>query len=116
MLDLVLADVILPCVSESVLNDYRGVLGRAKFRRISSSHIAVLLDLLETVSLKVTPVPTLQVSRDEPDNRIYECADAAQAHYIVTGNRKHFAAPYNSIKIVNARELLDVLAGTNELG
>ena len=75
-----------------------------------------MIELLEQVSVKVAPVATLQVPRDEADNRIYECADAAQAHYIVTGNRKHFTTPYKSIKIVNARELLDVLAGTNDPG
>jgi len=116
VLDLVLADKIRPCISEAVLNEYRAVLGRPKFRGLGSSHIDAVIELLEKLSAKVTPVSTLQVSRDEADNRIYECADAAQAHYIVTGNRKHFATPYKSIRIVNARELLDVLAGTNDPG
>ena len=116
VLDLVLADKIRPCISEAVLNEYRAVLGRPKFRGLGSSHIDAVIELLEKVSAKVTPVATLQVSRDEADNRIYECADAALAHYIVTGNRKHFATPYKSIRIVNARELLDVLAGTNDPG
>jgi putative PIN family toxin of toxin-antitoxin system len=116
VLDLVLADKIRPCVSEAVLNEYRGVLGRPKFRGLSSSYIDALIGLLEKVSLKVTPVATLQVSSDEPDNRVYECADAAQAHYIVTGNRKHFATPHRSLKIVNAREFLEILAETNEPG
>ena len=116
VLDLVLADKIRPCISQAVLNEYRAVLGRPKFRGLGSSHIDAVIELLEKLSAKVTPVATLQVSRDEADNRIYECADAAQAHYIVTGNRKHFATPYKSIRIVNARELLDVLAGTNDPG
>ena len=116
VLDLVLADKIRPCISEAVLHEYRAVLGRPKFRGLGSSHIDAVIELLEKLSAKVTPVATLQVSRDEADNRIYECADAAQAHYIVTGNRKHFATPYKSIRIVNARELLDVLAGTNDPG
>ena len=77
VLDLILADKIRPCVSEAVLNEYGGVLGRPKF---------------------------------------YECAEAAEAHYIVTGNRKHFATPYRSIKIASARELLEILAKTNEPG
>ena len=39
--------------------------------------------------------PTKRVGRvsDEPDNRILECAQEAKAHYIVTGNRKHFPFP-----------------------
>ena len=75
-----------------------------------SSHIGVVIDVLEAVSLKITPVTTLQISTDDDENRVYECADAAQAHYIVTGNRKHFITPYKSIEIVSARELLDLLS------
>jgi putative PIN family toxin of toxin-antitoxin system len=33
------------------------------------------------------PRPTLHVLRDEPDNRILECAMAAQADWIVSGDR-----------------------------
>ena len=33
------------------------------------------------------PRPTLHILRDEPDNRILECAMAAQADWIVTGDR-----------------------------
>ena len=32
------------------------------------------------------PRPTLHVLKDEPDNRILECAMAAQAHWIVSGD------------------------------
>ena len=42
-------------------------------------------------SLRTAPVlrprPTLYVLTDEPDNRILECAIAAEAHWIVTGDR-----------------------------
>lgn len=33
------------------------------------------------------PRPTLHVLKDEPDNRILECATAAEAQWIVTGDR-----------------------------
>lgn len=33
------------------------------------------------------PRPTLHVLKDEPDNRILECAMAAQADWIVSGDR-----------------------------
>jgi putative PIN family toxin of toxin-antitoxin system len=33
------------------------------------------------------PRPTLRLLKDEPDNRILECAIAAQADYIVSGDR-----------------------------
>jgi predicted nucleic acid-binding protein len=68
------------------------------------------------VSVKVTPRAVLNLSNHEPDNRIYECAQAAHARYIVTGNRKHFAQSYKSIEIANTRQLLDLLAGENKPG
>ena len=51
----------------------------------------------------------MKISGHEEDNRIYECAVAANADYIVTENTKHFKKPYKTTKIVNARQLLEVL-------
>jgi putative PIN family toxin of toxin-antitoxin system len=109
VLDLVLAGKLQPCITEEVLSEYRGVLGRPKFHGIGQASIKALIDLLETVSARVRPTATLKISSDEPDNRIYECAAAAGARYIITGNRRHFEQPYGSIEVVNARELLDLL-------
>jgi len=52
----------------------------------------------------------LRFFEHEPDNRFYECADAAQAAFLVTGNLKHFKKDYQATRIVNARRLLDLLA------
>ena len=38
----------------------------------------------------VKPATIPKISKDEADNRIYECAEAAGADYIVTGNIRHF--------------------------
>jgi uncharacterized protein len=43
-------------------------------------------DISET-AMVLRPRPTLHLLRDEPDNRILECAIAAQADWIVTGDR-----------------------------
>jgi hypothetical protein len=51
----------------------------------------------------------LKISGHEEDNRIYECAVAAKAHYIVTENAKDFPRPDKLTKIVNARQLLQLL-------
>lgn len=57
----------------------------------------------------VEPTETLTISEHSSDNRFYECADAAEADYIVTGNLKHFSKPYKTTKIINARQLLRLL-------
>jgi len=65
---------------------------------------------LEKAGSLFRPARILKISEHEPDNRFYECADAAQAAFLVTGNLKHFKKDYRATKIVNARKLLDLLA------
>jgi predicted nucleic acid-binding protein len=65
--------------------------------------------LLEAAAVKVKSRGRLKVSSHEDDNRIYECAVAAKAHYIVTENTKHFSKPYKTTRIVNARQLLELV-------
>jgi hypothetical protein len=44
----------------------------------------------------------------DADTKFLQCAQAAQADYIVTGNKRHFpAASYGATRVVNAGELLD---------
>jgi len=54
----------------------------------------------------VTPHELVSESRDDFDNRFLECAEAADAHYRVTGNKRHFPKRWKSTHIVNAREFL----------
>jgi putative PIN family toxin of toxin-antitoxin system len=105
--DLVTAGLILPCVSDAVLDEYRDVL----FRPALAAHVdraKQVLDILANIALHVTPTEKLNISEDEDDNRIYECADAAMADYIITGNTRHFRESYKATQIVNARQLLQL--------
>jgi predicted nucleic acid-binding protein len=47
------------------------------------------------------------------DNRFLECAEAAEAAYLVTGNTKHFPECYGSTKIVTPRQFWDVVKGSS---
>ena len=51
----------------------------------------------------------LKISSHEDDNRIYECAVAAKADYIVTENTRQFNKPHKATRIVTARQLLELL-------
>jgi putative PIN family toxin of toxin-antitoxin system len=47
-------------------------------------------DAIQNISQTATvlrPRPTLRILKDEPDNRILECAMAARADYVVSGDR-----------------------------
>ena len=55
-----------------------------------------------------TPMETLSVLADEPDNRILECAVAANADLIVTGDRRMLAlGNFQHVRIVTLADYLD---------
>ena len=48
------------------------------------------------------------VSPDPADTKFLHCAAAAQADFLVTGNKRDFPEPsYGPTRVVNAGELLD---------
>jgi predicted nucleic acid-binding protein len=49
-------------------------------------------------------------SSDPDDDIFLECAQAARAHYIVTGNLKDFPTTWADTQIVSARQFLDAVA------
>jgi putative PIN family toxin of toxin-antitoxin system len=97
-------------VSEAVLAEYREVFNRPKFARLPAADVATLLALIEGEATMVTPTTRLEISKHDSDNRFYECADAAQADYIVTGNTRHFTKPHKNTQIISGRELLELMA------
>ncbi len=96
-------------VSSDVLAEYREVLARDKFSR-QQERIRVLLDGIEEIAVTVAPRRTIAVSPDDEDNRLLECADAAQADFLVTGNLKHFPASWEKTRVVTPRDFLAQLA------
>ena len=72
-------------VSEAVLAEYREVLARPELK-IRKDPRQQLLQLIRSHSHPVTPSRALQVAKDPDDNKFLECADAASADYLVTGN------------------------------
>ena len=71
--------------------------------------IVRLRDALERAGIMVKSGGRLKISEHEDDNRIYECALAAKADYIVTENTRHFPNPHKYTRIVTARQLLKLL-------
>ena len=109
VLRLALAGRLLLCVSPQVLAEYGRVLSSPKFK-FQPSEVATALRQLEKAGSLFRPARTLKISDHEPDNRFYECASAAQAAFLITGNLKHFKKDYQATQIVNARILIDLLA------
>ena len=82
------------------------MLRRPKFR-LKPLDVSRSLRLLQAAARVVAPYGQLNAARDPGDNRFLECAEAAKADYLVTGNKRHFPKQWRQTLIVNARELLE---------
>jgi uncharacterized protein len=96
-------------VSEAVLAEYREVLARPELK-IRKGLWEQLLQLIRNRSRTVTPSRALQMTKDPDDNKFLECADAARADYLVTGNPRHFPKFWKMSKVITSREFVDLVA------
>jgi len=110
LFDYMITKELRPYVTDAVLEEYDRVFGYERLQHLDKRRIARLRGVIERVGVKVRSAGRLKLSGHEDDNRIYECAVTAKAHYIVTENTKHFRKPYKYTQIVNARQLLTLLA------
>jgi putative PIN family toxin of toxin-antitoxin system len=79
----------------------KGILTRD---REALSHVAVVLGELGRI---VKPDMTLHVLKDDPDNRILECAVSSDADAIITGDKEILRlGSYAGVKIVSLAEYL----------
>ena len=111
ILDLAANKKILMIVSENILAEYEEVLRRPRFK-IASTRIEQVLSTIRKTSTVVRSTRTLAISRDESDNRFYECAEAGKADYLITGNTKHFPLSHKGTKIVTPREFIELIGPT----
>jgi putative PIN family toxin of toxin-antitoxin system len=99
--------LVRPCLSEEIMDEYAAVLARPKFAFLPDE-VAALLTMLRRNGELIEPEATLKISPDPTDIKFLHCAMAAQAEFIVTGNKRHFPdAPYGLTRVVSAGELLD---------
>ena len=99
--------LVRPCFSEDIIEEYAAVLARPKFA-FPPGDIAAALSMFRSKGELFLPDVSAAVSSDPADTKFLHCAQAAQADYIVTGNRRDFPdASYGVTRVVNAGELLD---------
>jgi putative PIN family toxin of toxin-antitoxin system len=96
-------------VSRPILEEYREVLGRPELR-IRKGARQQLLQLIKNHSYTMIPAHRLNVTSDPDDNIFLECADAAHADYLITGNLKHFPRFWKKTKIITPREFISLAA------
>lgn len=109
VLELIKAGQLRPYLTTAVLAEYYKVFDYDRLRHLDRRRITRLRLMLEVAGIMVKSRGRLKISGHESDNRIYECAHAAKAKYIITENTKHFKNPHTYTKIVTARQLLKLL-------
>ena len=94
--------VISPDIIKEVLSVLSLKFGRD---REALSHVAVILSELGEL---VEPKQTVRVLKDEPDNRILECAVFGKADLIVTGDKEILRLKeYRRVKIASLRDYIE---------
>jgi putative PIN family toxin of toxin-antitoxin system len=96
-------------VSEPILVEYRDVLSRPELQ-IRKGLQRQFLDLIRNRAYTVSLVRPLSVTTDPDDNIFVECADAARADYLVTGNPRHFPKFWKRTKVITSRDFIDIVA------
>jgi putative PIN family toxin of toxin-antitoxin system len=93
-------------ISRPIIREGLSVLATKYSRdREELSRVAVVLGEMGKI---VEPSRRLSVFRDEPDNRILECAVEGEAEAIVTGDKAMLAAgEYEGIRLITLADYLD---------
>ena len=105
---LAIGGAIQLCISGEIYAEYEEVLSRPRFQR-PEEVVAGTLQAIRDKSLWVRPTEAIRVCSDPDDDIFLECAQAARADYLVTGNLKHFPASWEGTRIVSPRDLLDLI-------
>ena len=101
------------CISGSIYAEYEQVISRPRFR-LSDDIIANALHSIRERGFWVRPTEAIRACSDPDDDVFLECAHAAQANYLVTGNLKHFPTSWPGMRIIPARRLLNIISGGAE--
>jgi putative PIN family toxin of toxin-antitoxin system len=96
-------------VTEAFLAEYREVLARPELK-IRKGLREQVLQLIKWSCHFVAPTRSLQETRDPDDNKFLECAGAARADYLVTGNQRHFPKFWKKTTVISPREFMDIVA------
>ena len=101
------AEAVILCLSAAVFAEYEEVL--ARFRLGDEGDIAsAALEGIRRNAVWVKVSGKLTVCSDPDDDIFLECAVAAKADYLVTGNLRHFPRLFEGTRIVTPREFLNI--------
>ena len=94
-------------VSDPILAEYEDVVRRPRLA-IDSAKADDALRRIRTAALLVRPSSTVTAASDPDDNVFLECAQAADAAYLVTGNARDFPERWLTTRVVSPRQFIDI--------
>ena len=101
---------VINFTSKELLLEFASVIKRKKFKLNKDEQRRILKFLIE-ISEIVEPTKTINIIKEDPaDNRVIEVALESRSRYIISGD-KHLLnlRKYKNIKILSAREFIDIL-------
>lgn len=108
-IDLVIDGRVTLCLSREIIHEVLGVLAK-KFSK-DPEELARTAVFLSDLADVVAPRKKLKVLKDDPDNRVLECALTAHADIIVTGDRAMLdLKKFRGTRILSLRRFLDECA------
>lgn len=93
-------------ISPSIMDEVAGTLSE-KFNWTRKDSAMFLPPLWERC-IMIRPTIRLKICPDPDDNHVLECAQAAQADFLITGNAKHFPKSHRTTKIISPRQFLEL--------
>ena len=105
-----LAGRVIPLYNADILQEYRDVLRRDKFR-LPEQLIDKVIRYIVEAGVDSRRIASEQLFNDPGDVVFYEVALSKEGAFLVTGNKKHFPA---TTIVVSPREFLDILCRKTE--
>ena len=105
ILDMAIEKRLLLGISDEILREFTGVCVR-KFDYDPEDAVD-MADKIRQLSVTVRPRERIGVIKDEPDNRVLECASEFKASFIISGD-KHLLAlkKFRGIQILSPAEFI----------
>jgi putative PIN family toxin of toxin-antitoxin system len=101
-------------ISQEILDEIKDVISRPKFHA-DMNEIKLYIDSIEEVATKIKVKEKIKiVSRDKNDDKYIKCAISGDVNYIISGDIHLLEIKeYENIKIIKAKEYLDIVSGAN---
>lgn len=96
-------------VTDAIMAESQELLVRPK-TNIRKGLRRQLVQLIRNRAYRVTPKQRLLITSDPDDNIFLECADAARADYLVTGNARYFPNFWKKTKVITSRDFISIVA------